>query len=68
MTFDFYIIFYLVEHQKQYENQTDYERSGGLDEMTLLNCFFASKWKRISFIYNFIRNNEIYTQTPAFMK
>ena len=36
--------------------------------MTLLNQFFAPKWNRISFVYNFVKNDAIYTQIPAFMK
>lgn len=39
-----------------------------VDEMTILNQFFANKWNKMSFIYNFSQNSLIYTQQPAFMK
>lgn len=39
-----------------------------VDEMTILNQFFSSKWNKMSFIYNFSQNSLIYTQQPAFLK
>jgi hypothetical protein len=38
------------------------------DDMTILNQFFASKWCKMSFIYNYSQNNSMYTQQPAFAK
>ncbi|KAH9491122.1 Glycogenin-2 [Dermatophagoides farinae] len=39
-----------------------------LDEMTLLNEFFRPKWNRLSFIYNFVRNDLSYTQQSAYFR
>ena len=39
-----------------------------LDEMSLLNKFFKNKWNKLSFIYNYVRNQYTYTQIPAFLK
>lgn len=39
-----------------------------VDESMILNQFFSHKWNKMSFIYNFVQNSEIYTQQPAFMK
>jgi hypothetical protein len=39
-----------------------------VDEMTILNEFFSSKWQKMSFIYNYTQNTGIYTQTPAFAR
>lgn len=39
-----------------------------IDEPTVLNGFFASRWNRLSFIYNFTPSQSVYTQTPAFLK
>lgn len=39
-----------------------------LDETSLLNQFFAPKWRKLSFIYNFVRNDLAYTQVPAYFK
>ncbi|KAH9413420.1 Glycogenin-1 [Dermatophagoides pteronyssinus] len=38
-----------------------------MDEITLLNEFFHSKWKRLSFIYNYLRNDLSYTQQSAYL-
>lgn len=38
------------------------------DDMTILNQFFASKWVKMSFIYNYSQNTAMYTQQPAFAK
>ncbi len=56
-----------VFHQKC-SAQKDEGVAETLDEMTLLNQFFGPKWNRISFVYNFVKNDAIYTQIPAFMK
>lgn len=59
------------------EGNEDGERKDGrgfdaatdtLDEMTLLNQFFAPHWRKLSFIYNFVRNDFTYTQVPAYFK
>ena len=39
-----------------------------MDEITLLNEFFHSKWKRLSFIYNYLRNDLSYTQQSAYLR
>ncbi|RWS26766.1 glycogenin-2-like isoform X3 [Leptotrombidium deliense] len=39
-----------------------------IDEMTLLNSFFAKNWNKISFIYNYVQNDTLYTQIPAFLR
>ncbi|KAF7495005.1 Glycogenin-1 [Sarcoptes scabiei] len=39
-----------------------------LDEITLLNAYFANKWNRLSFVYNFVRNDSSYTQMAANFK
>ncbi|XP_054159120.1 uncharacterized protein LOC128957401 [Oppia nitens] len=61
------IISFALFHQKC-QSQKDEGVAETLDEMTLLNQFFAPKWKKISFIYNFVKNDYSYTQIPAFMK
>ncbi|KAI1301402.1 Glycogenin-2 [Halotydeus destructor] len=40
----------------------------GVDEMTILNKFFAAKWNKLSFVYNYSQNAGYYTQQPAFLK
>ena len=53
-----------MEEGKDYGSQWN----ESLDEMSLLNEFFASKWCKLSFIYNFVRNEMTYTQIPAYLK
>ncbi|KAJ6219540.1 hypothetical protein RDWZM_005352 [Blomia tropicalis] len=56
---------YLKGINENGENGSNFDE---LDEMTLLNQFFASKWQKLSFIYNFVRNDLTYTQVPAYFK
>lgn len=44
------------------------EECDTLDEMTLLNQFFAQKWRKMSFLYNYVRNDLTYTHIPAYLK
>lgn len=64
------IEFHSISVEQKLENAEEASEFGeaGLDEMTLLNQFFANKWRKLSFIYNFVRNEMTYTQIPAYLR
>lgn len=54
--------------QQDAEDGIGEDDEDGIDEITILNRFFAQKWNRLSFVYNFSQTSGYYTQQPAFMK
>lgn len=59
---------HLVQFASRANEESYRDFDEGIDEMVVLNQFFASKWNKVSFVYNFVPNSAVYTQTPAFLK